>query len=504
MCHRLTDRPKILCTRAVFYIYIILVALMCLLIGGVIVCGALFPVYSLYLAPYLPTQKNLHTVTNTLSRTSFEQLQDIFVNKNFSTNSLALPDNYRMLLNVTIEHGESMYKNCNSYLEDGKDVLLLIQDVKNLTQNKDTLLASLPPVDTVLSGLNATFYPYVDYLPLQIPLVSDVVAFFKEGNYTYASLRQFVVSHHILTRDVMDLKVNEVIDIALDPLSILDPAFVDTVKTIAIEAKRNATEVGTDLQAKGSEAYTRGTAIVSGFLNNEDLGQFAEIPSEFVPSFSFIQKKYVMYKSILAKAVATLPSFVSCIQQEGEKQVGVLKRFVVSEYLAYFKVHFLYTLMVVLVVVALVVLLVLLCMQGWKLAQETLAYAKSLLKETSLETVNAINEFGHAVQQCCVCCERVVRIQSRAVQSESRINHIETRITSKQERLNTHASSNKESYFESLLMCMPVVIHPQLIKKSKIFSFRSTSIVIFFATSSRDANPFLHSTPLHTPHLQHS
>ena len=264
---------------------------------------------------------------------------------------------------------------------------------------------------------------------------------------------------------------------------------------------------------------------MSGFLNNEDLGQFAEIPSEFVPSFSFIQKKYVMYKSILAKAVATLPSFVSCIQQEGEKQVGVLKRFVVSEYLAYFKVHFLYTLMVVLVVVALVVLLVLMCMQGWKLAQETLAYAKSLLKETSLETVNAINEFGHAVQQWCVCCERVVRIQSRAVQSESRINHselrinhsesrinhsesrinhIETRITSKQERLNTHASSNKESYFESLLMCMPVVIHPQLIKKSKIFSFRSTSIVIFFATSSRDANPFLRSTPLHTPHLQHS
>ena len=73
--------------------------------------------------------------------------------------------------------------------------------------------------------------------------------------------------------------------------------------------------------------------------------------------------------------------------------------------------------MVVLVVVALVVLLVLLCMQGWKLAQETLAYAKSLLKETSLETVNAINEFGHTVQQWCVCCERVVRIQSRAVQS---------------------------------------------------------------------------------------
>lgn len=53
-------------------------------------------------------------------------------------------------------------------------------------------------------------------------------------------------------------------------------------------------------------------------------------------------------------------------------------------------------------------------------------------------------------------------------------------------------------------MCAPVVIHPQLMKKSKILSFRSTSMVIFFATSSRDANPFLDLTLALLPHLQHS
>ena len=53
-------------------------------------------------------------------------------------------------------------------------------------------------------------------------------------------------------------------------------------------------------------------------------------------------------------------------------------------------------------------------------------------------------------------------------------------------------------------MCEPVVIQPQLMKKSKILSFRSTSIVIFFATSSRDANPFLRLTRLLRSHLQHS
>ena len=37
------------------------------------------------------------------------------------------------------------------------------------------------------------------------------------------------------------------------------------------------------------------------------------------------------------------------------------------------------------------------------LAKETLEYAKSLLTETSVETMNAINEFGNAVKEWRVC-----------------------------------------------------------------------------------------------------
>ena len=426
-----------------FYIYIILIVIMLVLIGGAVVAGLVFPAYSLYLSPYLPTQRNLQAITNPLNRSSFEQLQDIFVNKNFSTNSMPIPDNYRHLLNVTIEQGEYVYFNCNAHLEDAKDVLILIQDLKSVVDNKDEITSSLPPVTTVLAGLNATFYPYLDYLPLHIPLVQDTVDFFKAGNYSYDSLHQFVRTHHILTRDVMDLRVSEVVDIVFDPLSLVDPQFIEDMKQIVDEVKRNATFVGTDLVMKSNVVVNRGSAIVSGFFNNEDLGQFEEIPSEFLSTFSLLQSKYAEYRSILARAAATLPSFVQCLQGEGQKTVGQLKEFVISNYFSYFKVHFFYTLM-------------------------TLEYAKSLLTETSVETMNAINEFGSAVKEWGVC------------------------------------STKRELHFESVLMWTPVVIHPQLMKKSKILSFRSTSMVIFFATSSRDANPFLGLTLTLLPHLQHS
>ena len=451
-----------------FYIYIILIVIMLVLIGGAVVAGLVFPAYSLYLSPYLPTQRNLQAITNPLNRSSFEQLQDIFVNKNFSTNSMPIPDNYRHLLNVTIEQGEYVYSNCNAHLEDAKDVLILIQDLKSVVDNKDEITSSLPPVTTVLAGLNATFYPYLDYLPLHIPLVQDTVDFFKAGNYSYDSLHQFVRTHHILTRDVMDLRVSEVVNIVFDPLSLVDPRFIEDMKQIVDEVKRNATFVGTDLVMKSNVVVNRGSAIVSGFFNNEDLGQFEEIPSEFLFTFSLLQSKYAEYRSILTRAAATLPSFVQCLQGEGKKTVGQLKEFVISNYFGYFRVHFFYTLMVLAVVGALIAGLVFLCIQGWRLAKETLEYAKSLLTETSVETMNAINEFGNAVKEWGVC------------------------------------STKRELHFESVLMWTPVVIHPQLMKKSKILSFRSTSMVIFFATSSRDANPFLDLILTLLPHLQHS
>lgn len=255
-----------------FYIYIILIVIMLVLIGGAVVAGLVFPAYSLYLSPYLPTQRNLQAITNPLNRSSFEQLQDIFVNKNFSTNSMPIPDNYRHLLNVTIEQGEYVYSNCNAHLEDAKDVLILIQDLKSVVDNKDEITSSLPPVTTVLAGLNATFYPYLDYLPLHIPLVQDTVDFFKAGNYSYDSLHQFVRTHHILTRDVMDLRVSEVVDIVFDPLSLVDPQFIEDMKQIVDEVKRNATFVGTDLVMKSNVVVNRGSAIVSGFFNNEGFG----------------------------------------------------------------------------------------------------------------------------------------------------------------------------------------------------------------------------------------
>lgn len=462
------NRPKILCTKAVFYIYIILIAIMFILIGGAVVAGLAFPVYSLYLSPYLPTQRNLHAITNPLNRSSFEQIQDIFVNKNFSTNSIPIPDNYRFLLNITIEQGESMYSNCNSHLEDAKDVFILIQDIKSLVDNKDELTSSLPPVTTVLSGLNATFYPYIDYLPLHIPIVRDTVDFFKAGNYSYNALHQFILTHHILTRDVMDLRVSEVVDIVFDPLSLVDTQFMEDMKQIVDEVKRNATLVGTDLVMKSNVVMNRGSVIVNGFFNNENLGQFEEIPSEFLPTFSLLQSKYVEYRTILTRAATTLPSFAQCLQSEGQKTMGQLKQFMISNYCGYFKKHFLYTLMVLVVVGALIAGLVLLCIKGWHLAKETLEYAKSLLTETSVDTMNAINEFGNAVKEWHVC------------------------------------STNHKLHFKSPLICVPVVIHPQLMKKSNILSCRSTSIVIFFARSSREAKPFLRLTHLSLLHLQHS
>ena len=79
------------------------------------------------------------------------------------------------------------------------------------------------------------------------------------------------------------------------------------------------------------------------------------------------------------------------------EQLQVLKGFVVRNYLGYFKRHFLYTLLVVVVELLLIGLLVWMIVVGVRLAKETLAYAKSLLVQTSMNTVNAINQLGKAV-----------------------------------------------------------------------------------------------------------
>ena len=98
-------RPKLLCTKSVFYIYLIVVAVLFMLFGGAIVASAAFPLYSLYLSPYLPTHRNLNTYSNTVNRTVQELVMDGLYYRNFSTNAMFIPDNYRQLLNATLVSG---------------------------------------------------------------------------------------------------------------------------------------------------------------------------------------------------------------------------------------------------------------------------------------------------------------------------------------------------------------------------------------------------------------
>ena len=144
-------RPKVLCTKAVFYVYILLIAILFVVIIGFLAGAIVFPAYSLYVSPYLPTQQNLNNYQNTDSRSFMELSQDLFLHRNFSTDSIPLPYNYARLLNITIEHGMASISNCSDILEEGKDFLTLINDVKSLSENKDAFLASFPSVDTILS-----------------------------------------------------------------------------------------------------------------------------------------------------------------------------------------------------------------------------------------------------------------------------------------------------------------------------------------------------------------
>ena len=175
---------------------------------------------------------------------------DAFVYRNFSTNAMHIPDNYRQLLNITLLSEEESLNNCRVYLEDGRGLLTLIQDVKDVSKNKDLILQSLPPIGTILSGLNATFYPYLDFLPLNIPLVQDAVGFIKDGNYSYAAIKNFTEYHHVFTRDLLQLTVAELPDVATDPLSLIDPSFKKDMIDLRDSMRKNITSLSTELVQK--------------------------------------------------------------------------------------------------------------------------------------------------------------------------------------------------------------------------------------------------------------
>lgn len=360
---------------------------------------ALFPAYSLYLSPYLPTKHNLQQFSNSDSRTAQELLMDAFVYRNFSTNAMHIPDNYRQLLNITLVSEEESLNTCKMYLEDGKGLLTIIQDVKEVSKNKDLIIQSLPPINTILSGLNATFYPYLDFLPLNIPLVQDAVGFIKDGDYSYSAVKNFTENHHVFTRDLLQITVAELPDVALDPLSLIDPSFKKDILDLQDSMKRNITNLSTELVQKSSTAYGRVYTIVRGFFINEDLSQFEEIPPEFVEMFTLLQQKVIYYKEMLVKLLDVLPQFVDCMSEQNVNQIQLLKGFVVSSYLNYYKIHYWYSSFVVLVIILILSLIVYMSIKGIKLMKETMVYAKSLLEAASEETIDAINDLHKAMNQ---------------------------------------------------------------------------------------------------------
>ena len=78
--------------------------------------------------------------------------------------------------------------------------------------------------------------------------------------------------------------------------------------------------------------------------------------------------------------------------------IDKMKKYMVGSYFDYFRIHFIYTTVVIVLIVVLIVLFILFCLKGWKLAKETLNYAKSLITAASVETIDAINDFGHTIQ----------------------------------------------------------------------------------------------------------
>ena len=391
------NRPKVLCTKAVFYMYILLILVLLIVIVGFLAGAIIFPAYSLYVSPYLPTSTNLNSFASNNSRSFTELGQDLFVYKNFSTNAVHLPKNYLSLLNVTIEHGLSSFAECSDILEEGRELLFFIDDLRNLSDAKQSVLSSFPSIDTILSGINVTFSPYYDYLPTQVPLVQSVITFFKAGNYSFAAIKQFTDEQHVFAQDPMELRISDFMELALNPLALFNESFLQDVKLLSSGVVQNVTDVTSDFYEKSSSLYQRLHTLTAAFFNGGDLSGFEEIPAEYLEMFKLLQSKYLFYVDRVTRFVQIVPQFMNCMAEQSVEQLQVLKGFVVRNYLGYFKRHFLYTLLVVVVELLLIGLLVWMIVVGVRLAKETLAYAKSLLVQTSMNTVNAINQLGKAV-----------------------------------------------------------------------------------------------------------
>ena len=391
-------RPKVLCTKAVFYIYIILIVLFIGVIASVALSALVYPMYSLYVGPYLPTKANMHTYSNVQNHTISQLMEDAYVYHNFTTNAMYIPDNYRQLLNISLTEGIEMYSQCNVHIQDAKGLVTILQDVQNLVENRQEVIKTLPPISDILSGLNATFYPYIDYLPIQVPLVKDVVSFFKEGNFSYSALKAFTDVHHIFTRDPLQIRIIEIPDVISDPMSLINTDFRNDIIMISKGVSQNVTDVSKDLVKKTSDVYTRIQIIVKGFFTGEDLHQYPEIPEEFVAMFTILQSKVVYYYDLLMKLKSLLPDFLMCMGDHSLQTIDKMKKYMVGSYFDYFRIHFIYTTVVIVLIVVLIVLFILFCLKGWKLAKETLNYAKSLITAASVETIDAINDFGHTIQ----------------------------------------------------------------------------------------------------------
>ena len=387
-----------LCTKAVFYVYLILLAFLIVLIFGAALGGIAFPVYALYIGPYLPTNHNLNSYSNTENRSFSQLLQDGYMYNNFTTDALHIPDNYRNLLNITLVEGMGMYSQCNVHIQDGKGLFTIMQDIENLLENRDEVMKTLPPISDILSGLNATFYPYLEYMPSHVPLVQDLISFFKTGDYSYSALEQFTTIHKVFVRDPLQLRIIEIPDVLADPMCLINLDFKNDIIAIMNEVTKNVTDVGMDLVKKSSDVYNRGYSILAAFFKNEDLHQFSEIPVEFVEMFSILQSKLSYYYTILLKVKSVLPDFLICMSHQGEIALNKLKVYMTESYFAYFKIHMIYTIAVIVVILCLIAVLVFYIIKGWKLAKETMNYAKSIITAASLETVDAINDFGHAIK----------------------------------------------------------------------------------------------------------
>lgn len=340
----------------------------------------------------------MHTYSNTQNHTISQLMEDAYVYHNFTTNAIYIPDNYRQLLNISLTEGIEMYSQCNVHIQDAKGLLTILQDVQNLVENRQEVIKTLPPISDILSGLNATFYPYIDYLPIQVPLVKDVVSFFKEGNFSYSALKAFTDVHHIFTRDPLQIRIIEIPDVISDPMSLINTDFQNDILMLTKGVSQNVTDVSKDLVKKTSDVYTRIRIIVKGFFTGEDLHQYPEIPEEFVAMFTILQSKVVYYYDLFMKLKSMLPDFLMCMGDQSLQTVDKMKNYMVSSYFDYFRIHYIYTTVVIVLIIVLIVMLVLFCVKGWKLAQETLTYAKSIITAASVETIDAINDFGHTIQ----------------------------------------------------------------------------------------------------------